>query len=108
MYPPQSVKITSPNLSLPIEILIFCNKAPVYWYSKYAPSVESSTFGAEFYAMRIAVDMVKALHYKLRIFGIPVDGPANVFCDNEAVYKNTVLPESVLNKKNAFNCISYL
>ena len=45
-------------------ILIFINKAPIYWYSKQAPSVESSTFGAEFYAMRIAVEMVKALPYK--------------------------------------------
>jgi hypothetical protein len=31
---------------------------------------------------------------------IPIDGPANVFCDNEAVYKNTVMPESVLKKKH--------
>ena len=49
--------------------------------------------------MRIAVEMVKELRYKLRMFGVPIDGPASVFCDNEAVYKNTVLPESVLNKK---------
>ena len=29
-----------------------------------------------------------------------MEGPANVFCDNEAVYKNTVLPESTLKKKH--------
>ena len=80
-------------------ILIFVNKAPIYWYSKQAPSVESSTFGAEFYAMRIAVEMIKALRYKLRMFGVPIDGPTSVFCDNEAVYKNTVMPESQLGKK---------
>ena len=80
-------------------ILIFCNKAPIYWYSKQAPGVEASTFGAEFYAMRTAVEMIKALRYKLRMFGIPIDGPASVFCDNEAVYKNTSMPESVLSKK---------
>ena len=39
-------------------ILIFINKAPIYWYSKQAPGVESSTFGAEFYAMRTAVEIV--------------------------------------------------
>ena len=33
------------------------------------------------------------------MFGIPVDGPASVFCDNEAVYKNTSIPASQLNKK---------
>ena len=80
-------------------ILIFVNKAPIYWYSKQAPSVDSSTFGAEFYAMRIAVEMIKALRYKLRMFGVPIDGPTSVFCDNEAVYKNTVMPESQLGKK---------
>ena len=80
-------------------VLIFVNKAPVYWYSKQAPGVETSTFGAEFYALRTAVEMVKSLRYKLRMFGIPIDGPANVFCDNEAVYKNTSMPASVLNKK---------
>ena len=34
------------------------------------------------------------------MFGIPVDGSASVFCDNEAVYKYTVMPESVLRKKH--------
>ena len=34
------------------------------------------------------------------MFGIPIEGSTNVYCDNEAVYKNTVLPESVLKKKH--------
>ena len=37
-------------------VLIFCNKAPIYWYSKQAPGVESSTFGAEFYAILNPLD----------------------------------------------------
>ena len=81
-------------------ILIFCNKAPIHWYSKRQPLVESSTFGAEFRAMKTAVELTEALRYKLRMFGVPIDGPTSVFCDNEAVYKNTVLPESTLNKKH--------
>ena len=81
-------------------VLIFLNKAPVHWYSKRQATVESSTFGAEFVAMRVAADMIESLRYKLRMFGVPIDGPANVYCDNEAVYKNTVLPESVLKKKH--------
>ena len=47
--------------------------------------MESSTFGSEFVAMRIAKDMAIALRYKLRMFGIPIDGPADVFCDNQGV-----------------------
>ena len=86
-------------------LLIFVNKAPIHWYSKKQATVESSTFGAEFCAMRIAVEMIEALRYKLRMFGVPIDGAANVYCDNEAVYKNTVAPESTLKKKH--HSISY-
>ena len=81
-------------------VLIFINKAPILWYSKRQASVESSTFGAEFCAMKVGVELTEALKYKLRMFGIPIDGPANVYCDNEAVYMNTVLPESTLKKKH--------
>ena len=81
-------------------ILIFINKAPIQWYSKRQASVEASTFGAEFCAARVATEMIESLRYKLRMFGIPIDGPANVYCDNEAVYKNTSIPESTLKKKH--------
>ena len=67
--------------------------------------MESSTFGSEFVAMRIAKDLAIALRYKLRMFGIPINGPADVFCDNQGVVKNTSLPESVLLKKH--NVINY-
>ena len=81
-------------------ILLFINKAPIQWYSKRQSTVESRTFGAEFCAMRAAVDLIEGLRYKLRMFGIPLEGSTNIYCDNEAVYKNTVLPESTLKKKH--------
>ena len=40
------------------------------------------------------------------MFVVPIDGSANVFCDNKAVYKNTITPQSVLNNKN--HSIEYL
>ena len=80
-------------------ILIFVNKAPVIFYSKRQNSVETSTFSSEFTAMKQAVELVKALRYKLRMFGVPLEGPASMYCDNEAVYKNVSMPASVLNKK---------
>jgi hypothetical protein len=86
-------------------ILIFINRAPIIWYSKRQNTVETSTFGSEFVAMRIAVELIEALRYKLRMFGIPLDGPTNVFCDNEAVTKNAINPESTLKKKH--NSIAY-
>ena len=81
-------------------ILIFVNRAPIHWLSKKQPTVETSTFGAEFCAMKVAVEMIEAIRYKLCMFGVPSDGPASVFCDNEAVYQNTTVPESTLNKKH--------
>ena len=81
-------------------ILIFCNRAPIIWYSKRQNTVEASTFGSEFQAMKNAVELIEALRYKLRMFGIPVDGATNIFCDKIAVYKYTSLPESTLKKKH--------
>ena len=66
-------------------ILIFLNMAPIYWFSKRQNTVESSTYSSEFVALRIAAEKIIALRYKLRMFGIPIEGSANVFCDNEAV-----------------------
>ena len=80
--------------------MIFINKAPIHWYSNNQPLVDTSTFITEFCAMKVGVDMVEALGYKLRMFGVTLDGAANIFCDNEAVYKNTVIPESTLREKH--------
>jgi hypothetical protein len=81
-------------------ILIFVNRAPVVWHSKRQNTVESSTFGSEIVALRNAVELVKSLRYKLRMFGVPLVGPAEVFCDNEAVTKNCTTPESTIKKKH--------
>jgi hypothetical protein len=86
-------------------ILIFINNAPVTWYSKRQNTVESSIFGSEFVAMRIVVEQVKGLRYKLQMMGIPIDGPANLFCNNQSVFKNRSFPESTLKKKH--NAIAY-
>jgi hypothetical protein len=85
-------------------IILYCNSAPIVWYSKRQNTVESSTFGSEFVALRIASELIISLRYKLRMFGIPVDGPANVFCDNESVYKNSAFAESTLKKKHNSIC----
>ena len=46
-------------------IILFGNLAPLVWYSKRQNSVEFSTFGAEFVALRIATEMVNSFRYKL-------------------------------------------
>ena len=79
--------------------------APIIWYSKRQNTVESSTFGSEFNAMRVALEHVESLRYKLRMFGIPIDGPCDMLCDNNAVVQNSQAPHSTLQKKH--NSISY-
>jgi hypothetical protein len=86
-------------------IIIYVQNAPIIWFSKRQNTVEASSFGSEFVALRTAKDMLVALRYKLRMFGVPIDGPANVFCDNNGVVKNTTIPESMLAKKH--NAINY-
>ena len=44
--------------------------------------------------MKNYVDLIAALRYKLRMFGVPIDRSTDIFCDNEAVYKNASTPES--------------
>jgi Reverse transcriptase (RNA-dependent DNA polymerase) len=85
-------------------IVIFLNRAPVVWYSKHHNSVETSTFGSEFVALRIAVELIQALRYKLRMFGIPVTDACDVFCDNQAVVFNSSIPQSTLAKKHNAIC----
>ena len=50
--------------------------------------------------MKTSVEIIESFRYKLRIFGILVQGPAYVYCDNEAVYMNASIAESTLKKKH--------
>ena len=75
------------------------------WYSKRQSTVETSTFGSEIVATKTAIEMVEGLRYKLRMLGVPIDGPCRLFCDNDSVVKNITRAESPLRKKHC--SISY-
>jgi hypothetical protein len=55
--------------------------------------------------MKIAIEMVEGLRYKLRIMGVNIDGPCDVLCDNESVVKNVTRPEKPCKKKH--NSVAY-
>ncbi len=59
------------------------------------------TFGSEFIALKTAIDHIEAIHYKIRMFGIPLDGATNIICDNESVVMNTTHSESTLKRKHS-------
>ena len=69
--------------------ILFCNQAPITWHSKKQNTVEASTFSAEFIAARACLEAVECLRFKLQMFGIPVDGPTNVLCDNNSIVNNS-------------------
>ena len=62
--------------------------------------MESSIFGYEFLSLHVASELIISLGCKLLMFGIPILGHADLFCGNEAVYKNTAYAESILKKKH--------
>ena len=74
-------------------------------YSNRQNTVETSYFGLEFVAFRITTELVEALRYKLRCFGVRLDGPATIFCDNKLVVTNAIVQTSML--KNRHNSICY-
>jgi hypothetical protein len=48
-----------------MEFMIFLNMAPIFWFSKHHPTVESSVFGAEFVEMKNGIETARGLRYKL-------------------------------------------
>ena len=76
----------------------------VIWYSKLENTVEASSFGSEFLALRIAKCMIESLRYKLRCFGIPVEYPAEMFGDKMSVVKNLSITTSALKKRHNGIC----
>ena len=53
-------------------VIIYVNKALVLWYTNQQNSVETSTFGSEFTALKTAVELSQGVLYKLRMMGIRV------------------------------------
>ena len=80
------------------------NNLVVNWFSKKQGSIETSTFGSEFVALRTAMEANRGLRDKLRMMGVPINGPTYVFCDKQSVVANVSKAESELKKKsNATN-----
>jgi hypothetical protein len=81
-------------------IIVFLNNTPIRTLSKRQKTVETSTYGAELVAARIATDLILEIRYCLRMMGVPIDGPALMIGDNRSVILNSTVPSSVLKKKH--------
>jgi hypothetical protein len=81
------------------------NSTPIKWISKRQKTIETSTYGSELVAARIAIETIIEIRYKLRMLGVPIKGPTAMFGDNMSVVINTTVPSSQLKKKH--NAIAY-
>jgi hypothetical protein len=81
------------------------NGTPVDWFSKRQDTVETATYGSEFVAARIATEQIIDLRTTLRYLGVPVEGRAYMFGDNESVITSSTIPHSSLSKRH--NALSY-
>jgi hypothetical protein len=86
-------------------ILLFANSMPIKWVSKRQKTVETSTYGSELVASRIATDLIVAYRYKFRMLGVPIEGPSMLLGDNASVIASSTTPSSPLWKKH--NAIAY-
>ena len=73
-------------------ILIFFNSVPIFWHSKCQGTIESSTFGSKFVALKTALYIVNILQYKLCVMGVHTNGSAYMFGDNMIVVNIFSIP----------------
>jgi hypothetical protein len=86
-------------------IIHLLNQTPIQWFCKKQNVVETATYGFEFMVARQATEQIMDLRYTLRMMGIPLDGPAWMFGDNQSVITSSTIPHSNLNKRH--NALSY-
>ena len=80
-------------------VLVFINNTPVKWYCKRQKTVETSTYGSELVAARIAVEIILEVRFTLRMMGVPVEKTSLMLGHNMSVLLNTTIPSSMLKKK---------
>ena len=85
-------------------ILGYVGRTPVLWMSKRQGAIATSTYAAEFMALRTATEEAISLRYMLRCLGVPIpnDGtcPTRIFGDNLSVIQNARNPQACLSKKH--------
>jgi len=80
-------------------LISFVGRTPIYYMSKRQSSVQTPTFGAEFVALKKAVEEAITLRYYLRSMGIKVTKPSIIYGDNLSAITNAINPGSALKKK---------
>ena len=80
-------------------MISFVGRTPVHWSAKRQGAVQSATFGAEFVALKRAVEEAITLRYHMRSMGVAVTQPTVIYGDNLSAITNATMPGSALKKK---------
>ena len=89
---------------LRMDFFIFMNTALVQWLSKQQAKKETSVFGAEFVAIKIGMESLRGLRYKLPMMGVRISGPWYIYGNNMSKIYNIQRPELMLKKKSNSIC----
>ena len=81
-------------------MIIFVGRTPILYSSKRQGAIETSTYGAEFCAMKQATEEAISVRYMLRCLGVHVTRATRIFGDNNGVIQNATLKDSLLKKKH--------
>jgi hypothetical protein len=81
-------------------ILVILNNTPIRWISKRQKTVETSIYGSELVASRVATELILEIRYMLRSLGVALDGSSLMLGDDMSVVLNTTVSSSVLKKKH--------
>ena len=68
----------------------------------------TATYGSEFLAAKTATEQIMDLRLSLWYLGVPIQGPAFLFGDNESVVTSSSVPDSQLRKRHhalAYHCV---
>ncbi|KAL7463887.1 hypothetical protein ACHAXS_009224 [Conticribra weissflogii] len=83
------------------ELLIYINTALDDWHSKCQATIETGVFGTEFVAIKMGVDTLQGLRFKLRMVNVAIDSTTHVYRDNMSVINNASKLESTLDKESS-------
>jgi hypothetical protein len=78
-------------------ILVMLNNTPIRWISKRQKTVETSSYGSELVASRVATELILEIRYMLQSMGVALVGQALMLGD--------IPPSSIVLKK--YNAIAY-
>ena len=68
-------------------IILFINNTPIRWISKRQKTVETSTYGSELVAARIATDLIIEMQYVLRMLGMKIEPQSLLLGDYCSTHK---------------------